>query len=78
MQKGRLLNITTHTILVLKTGVGSALEQLQGALPLTTVGGAVQRSVTQQICAVDVWRPFLAELQKTHKTEMCRLDHNVW
>lgn len=51
------------TILVLDVGVGSAFEELQGTLLLASIRRGVQRSVTQQICAVDVWRLFPAELQ---------------
>lgn len=59
--------LTGGTVFVLDVGVGSASEQLQGALPLAAVRCWVQRSVTQQVCAVDVWRLFQAELQQTEK-----------
>lgn len=59
--------LTGRTVFVLDVGVGSASEQLQGALPLAAVRCWVQRSVTQQVCAVDVWRLLHAELHKTEK-----------
>lgn len=62
-----------RTILVLDVGTGSTLEQLQGTLPLASIGCTVQRSVTQQICAGGVWRLFLAELH-TGQKQMCCLS----
>lgn len=43
---GCQLWLMNHTILVLEVGVGSTLEQLQGTLPLASIGCTVQRSVT--------------------------------
>ncbi len=57
------------TILVLDVGAGSTLEQFLGTQLLAAIGCRVQRSVTQQICAVDVWRLFPAELQQMHTTQ---------
>lgn len=51
------------TVLVLDVGAGSTSEQLQGALLLAPIGRRVQRRVSQQVGAVDVWRLFPAELQ---------------
>lgn len=51
------------TILVLDVWPGSTSEQLLGALLLAAVGGRVQRRVSQQVRAVDVWRLFPAELR---------------
>lgn len=65
------------TILVFDAGAGSASEQLLGTLLLATVGCRVQWSVTQQICAVDVWRLYPAELQQTHREQMGCLVPNV-
>lgn len=56
------------TVFVLGIGVGSALEQLQGTQSLSSIASTVQRSVAQQICAVDIRRFLLAELQQTHTT----------
>lgn len=57
------------TILVSDVGAGSAPEQLQGTLLLASISCRVQRSVSQQICAVDVWRLFPAELQQMQRKQ---------
>lgn len=65
------------TVFVLRTGVGAAPQQLQGAQPLASIGGTVQRSVAQQICAVDIWRLLPAELQQNtqDRNKLCHLSH---
>lgn len=56
------------TVLVLDVGAGSASDKLHGTLLLPAIGCRVQWSVTQQVCAVDVWRLFPAELQPTQRS----------
>lgn len=51
------------TILVLDVWPGSTSEQFLGTLLLAAVGGRVERRVSQQVGAVDVWRLFPAELR---------------
>lgn len=62
------------TFLVLDVGVGSTSEQLQRTLLLATIGCWVQRGVTQQIYAVNVWRLFPAELQQTQRSSTGKLS----
>lgn len=65
------------TFFVSDVRAGSILEQLQGTLPLASIGGTVQWSVTQQICAVDVQGLLPAELQKTHRTDVLSSPETV-
>lgn len=51
------------TILVLDVWPGSTSEQFLCTLLLAAVGSRVERSVSQQVRAVDVWRLFPAELR---------------
>lgn len=51
------------TIFVLNVWPRSTSEQFLGTLLLATVGSRVQRGVSQQVRAVDVWRLFPAELR---------------
>lgn len=50
------------TILILDVWPGSTSEQFLSTMLLAAVGGRVERSVSQQVRAVDVWRLFSAEL----------------
>lgn len=55
------------TILVFDMRASSAPQQLEGTLLLASIGSTVQRGVTQQICAVDVWWFLHAQLRRTHR-----------
>lgn len=74
------------TVLVLDVGTGSASDELHGTLLLPAIGCRVQRSVTQQVRAVDVWRLFPAELQPRQRStaveffwcQMCLGLFSLW